>query len=366
MKVVLFRDYKEENWHSMEVYADELAKHLRAQYRDLKIQEFVTLAGVSKMFPAQSKYMRQFFRYVVNPIGASFQKADIYHITDHANAQLLAVLDSKKTVITCHDLTAPYWMETHVKLTVKKRIRHAVEKWRLEFMKRAAKVIAVSNATKEHIIQELQIPKEKIAVIPEGVDVLFSPVTRRRLDLPKKYVVHMGTTYTNKNIEGLLHIFFTLARNDRDLFLVKCGDPWTDKQCALIEQSTFARRVRHLGFVPIEDLPEVYSRSIALVQPSYAEGFGFTVLEAMACGCPVIISDIPAMREMVGSAGFYISPDPAPHEVAIIASLLHSPTALARMKRLGVARSKIYSWRKTAKKTYELYQDIVSGRGKPV
>jgi len=368
MKVIIFRDYKEENWHSMEVYADELIRHLRLLHIPrLHIQEYVAMPNMSAIFPASYKYMRQFFRYVINPIGSLFQRGDIFHISDHANTQLLLALDPAKTIVTCHDLTAPYWMMEHVPLTRKKRIRHVVERWRLGFLKRAAGIIAVSEATKQQMVDILRIPKSRITVIPEGVDKSFVRITKgsilcdavKRLSLPKKYILHVGTTYYNKNIEGLLNIFFDLARRDRLLFLVKSGDAWTDDQKRMIERSGFSNRVRHVGFVSSQDLPTLYSLAEALIHPSYAEGFGFTVLEAMACGCPVVVSDIPAMREMVQDAGVYISPSPTKQHMREIESLIASKAKRKTITQRGYLRSDTYSWDKTARKTYSLYQKII-------
>jgi glycosyltransferase involved in cell wall biosynthesis len=369
MKVILFRDYKEENWHSMDVYADQLASNLRRlQTPRFDIDEYVALPNVSKYFSSIHKYIRIGFRYVVNPLGAVFQRADIYHITDHANSHLIRILDPKRVIVTCHDLTAPYWMMKHAKLTLKKRIRFSVERWRLGYMKQAARIIAVSEATKRDIIQTLHIPPDRIVVIPEGVNDTFRPVKDRhiyaktsvRLHLPKKYILHVGTTYYNKNIEGLVRMFTALARNDPDLWLVKSGDPWTEEQKIIIQKTGFSDRVLHLGFVATKDLPYVYSGAIALLQPSYAEGFGFTVLEAMACGCPVIVSDIPALHEMAGDAGLFISPTGSSSDVSAIAQIIRSPKTRNHMAMKGLDLAARYSWGKTAKMTQAIYIDVIS------
>jgi len=371
MKVIIFRDYKEENWHSMEVYADELVRHLRLLcISSISIQEYVSLPKVSALFLASHKHIRQFFRYVINPVGAMFQRGDVFHISDHANTQLLVVLDPARTIVTCHDLTAPYWMMEHVPLTLKKRIRHAVERWRLSFLKQAAGIIAVSHATKQHIIEALGIPGSRITVIPEGVDAHFARVTEKmklrdaavRLGLPHKYMLHVGTTYYSKNIEGLLRIFFILAKNDVELHLVKSGDVWTPEQENMIRKSGFSKRIHHVGFVATADLPILYSLARILIQPSYAEGFGFTVLEAMACGCPVVVSDIPAMREVVKDAGLYIAPSPSKNQIREIAALIASHAMRTTMTRLGYRRAAMYSWNKTAEKTYSLYTKIMKAQ----
>ncbi len=359
MKVCILRDYKEENWHSMEVYADNLVKYLKQSHKDVEVTEFVSLPSLSRLFPVKYKYIRQFFRYVINPIGVFFQKADVYHITDHANAHLLMVLDPKKTIVTCHDLTAPYWMEQHVRLGVKKRIRHFVEKWRLRFLKRAAEIIAVSESTKHDLITILGIPESHIEVIYEGIDPMFKRIAKKtEIKLPKKFLLNVGSTYTNKNMEGLIRIFSLYAKLDPDMWLVKAGDPWTNDQLRLISEFEYSSRIVHIGFVKQEDLPLIYSQATALLQPSLAEGFGFTPLEAMACGCPVIVSDIPAHREIVQKAGLYISLQDYEVDAKKIHSFLHNRTLVGQYRDNGTIRSKKYTWQKTAQETHELYYQI--------
>jgi len=369
MNVTIFRDYKEENWQSMEVYADTLVKYLKRAHGDtIRIHEYVTLPSVSRFFPTQQKIARHIFRYIIDPLGAALQRADVYHITDHAYAHLLAVLDPRKTIVTCHDLTTPYWTMGHVKSTTKRRIKYGVERWSLDFLKKAARVVAVSESTKRNIIQTLHIEPDKITVIPEGVEKSFHPVRNKtrvrdvilRYRLPRKFILHIGTNYYNKNIEALLSIFFYLAEHDPDICLVKAGEAWTDEQKQIIQSSSWEKRVIHAGFVAQEDLAVLYSLATALVQPSYSEGFGLTVLEAMTCGCPVVVSDVPALREMAGNAGLYIFPRPTKDDLEKIRALISNPRARETQSRLGLARSKNYRWETCARRTYQTYQDVIA------
>jgi len=366
MNVLFLPDYKEEHWTSMDVYANNLKKTLLSLKSPLSITSHVTLPQISKLFSSHHKQIRQIFRYIVNPLGLLGKHADVYHITDHANAHLLAALDPKKTIITCHDLTAPYWMMTYVKPTFKKQIKHWVERWRVRFLKNAAKIIAVSEATKLDIIRYLNIPEKQITVIPEGVASTFGPCTNTRIlhrvkkthTLPDTYLLHVGTTYYNKNIEGLLNIFFNLAQHNTDLYLIKVGELWTKEQAAIIHASPFAARIRHIGSVPTTDLPAIYASATALLQPSYAEGFGFTVLEAMACGCPVIISHIPALTELVQNNGIHISLPPTPAEMKTVQHLINNQKIQKKYRSLGIKWAARYTWTACAKKTLDVYTDI--------
>ncbi|MBI5018952.1 glycosyltransferase family 4 protein [Candidatus Gottesmanbacteria bacterium] len=373
MRVMIYRDYKEEGWESMQVYADNLATSLRRMTKKLRVDEFVAFPTLSQHLARDNKLFRYVFRFAVNPLFAPRHQGDVNHIIDQANAHLLAVLDPKKTIVTCHDLIVPYWVMHNVHpQTYKKRIKRIVELWRIGYLKKAARIIAVSHATKKEIIDTIGINPEKIAVVPEGVDEIFTaPLlaaelrsVRLRYALPERYVLHVGTTHEYKNMEGLLKAVAHLRRNDRSLKLVKVGTPWTRSQSRLIDKLLLAPHISHLGFVPKEDLPGIYASALSLIHPSYTEGFGFTVLEAMAAGCPVIVSDIPALREMAGAAGIYINPAITVSDIRRIYSAIHSSQKRARLKSLGRKRATYFSWSRTAKLTDAIYREVAAQQRK--
>lgn len=357
----------------MQVYADNLASSLRRVNMKLRVDEFVALPTLSQRFARDNKLFRYVFRFAVNPLFAPRHQGDVNHIIDQANAHLLAVLDPQKTIVTCHDLIVPYWIMHNVRpQTYKKRVKRIGELWRIAYLKKAARIIAVSQATKKEIIDTIGIKPEKITVVPEGVDEIFTvPLSNSELRsvrlhyaLPERYVLHVGTTHEYKNMEGLLKVMAYLRRNDKSLKLVKVGAPWTRSQRQLIDKFSLAPHIIHLGFVPKEDLPGIYASALSLVHPSYTEGFGFTVLEAMAAGCPIIVSDIPALREMAGAAGVYINPAITVSDIRRIYSVLHSPQERARLKSLGRKRASYFSWSRTAKLTDAIYQEVVAQQRK--
>ncbi|MFZ5534668.1 MAG: glycosyltransferase family 4 protein [Patescibacteria group bacterium] len=367
MRVTLYRDYKEEGWESMEVYADNLHRSLTMRRKDLSVGEFTALPALSRIFAANNKFLRYFFRFVINPFFAKWHQGDVNHIIDQANAHLLYRLDPRKTVVTCHDLIVPYWVMHNVPQTYKKRIKRLGELWRIRFLKKAAKIIAVSQATKDDIVHTLGIDPGKIVVIHEGVDDFFKKrpderdLRKAKIDLmlPRRYILHVGTTHEYKNMETLISLFASLRKKDKNLFLVKVGAPWTADQQVLIERLGLGNFIRHLGFITKRELPAVYRMAVALVHPSRTEGFGFTVLEAMASGCPVIVSDIPALRELVDTAGIYIHPLLTKKDIQRVASLLNSPPLLRTYRLRGHKRAVRYSWQNCARQTYGLYQEIV-------
>lgn len=366
MRITIYRDYKEEGWESMEVYADNLRRSLAMSRKDLSVREFIALPLLSRIFARTNKIIRYFFRFFINPFFARWNQSDINHVIDQANAHLLGVLDPKRTIVTCHDLIVPYWVMRNVPQTYKKRIKRLGELWRIGFLKKAAKIITVSQATKDDVVRTLGIDPRKIVVIHEGVDDRFRKRPGQRdlnkaksdLMLPHRYILHVGTTHEYKNMETLISLFASLRKKDKNLFLVKVGAPWTADQQALIDRLALGNSIHHLGFISKSALPAVYRMAVALVHPSRTEGFGFTVLEAMASGCPVVVSDIPALRELVDDAGIYIHPVLTRKDVQNVTSLLQSHSRLRTYRLRGYKRAARYSWQNCARQTYGLYQEV--------
>lgn len=371
MRITIYRDYKEEGWESMQVYADNLAGSLRRLNIKLQVDEFVAHPTLSQYVARNNKLFRYVFRFAVNPFFAPWHQGDVNHIIDQANAHLLTVLDPQKTIVTCHDLIVPYWIMQHVRpQTYKKQIKRIGELWRINFLKKAAKIVAVSQATKDEIVNTLDIHPDKIVVIPEGVDNAFAPMSagavrhiRLRYTIPKRYVLHVGTTHEYKNMEGLIKAVSLLRKQDKSIKLVKVGAPWTKDQHRLISRLSLTPHIIHLGFVSKKDLPGIYAGALCLIHPSRTEGFGFTVLEAMATGCPVVVSDIPALREMVGSAGIFINPGITGPDINKIGLLLRSKAKRSFFRKRGLIRSRMYSWSRTATLTYGVYRDVVLAQG---
>lgn len=365
--VTLFADYKEEGWESMRLYTQELVYALKALYeKRLHATAYVAMPALSRRF--SSKIMRWMFRYAVSMPAAPFHQGDLNHIVDQANAHLLTVLDPKKTIITVHDLIVPMWMNRWEKRKgVKKRIAYAVRFWRIRNLARAEAIIAVSQATKTALIENLGIAEEKIYVVPEGVETSFRRVTNKltlsrlttHYHLPKNFLLHVGTTQPYKNLEGALTLFEALSRKNKKLHFVKVGAPWTASQRALITKLQVRSRVHHIGFVPRPILPALYTLATALVQLSHIEGFGFPVLEAMRCGCPVIASLIPAHKELLGDHGLYVSPRPTKKDVLAAQQFITHKTQRMRVVDAAQKQSLIYTWKRTAQKTFRVYASVL-------
>lgn len=231
-----------------------------------------------------------------------------------------------------------------------------------EGMRGAAAVIAVSESTRRDLLDRLGLPPERVFVVHEGLDHdLFRPVARRPVDEP--YVLFVGSEHPRKNLVTLLRAFARLKadrRADR-LRLVKLGAPgdgeapFGEPTRRAVAELGLDREVHFTGEVDDGELPAYYSGAECLVLPSHAEGFGFPPLEAMACGCPVVVSTAGALPEIVSDAGLQVDPDDVAGLCAAIRSVLGEPALRHRLRERGLRRAAEFSWERTAQQTERVY-----------
>lgn len=267
---------------------------------------------------------------------------------------------SLKTVVTVHDLGSEYLPSMH---QIKQRLY-------LGFMQRiqlksADKIIAVSEATKKDLIKRLGIGEAKITVIYEGYDnKLFKPVKSDILVnslsnynlQPKTYYLFVGTVQPRKNLERLIIAFSRQLSAFRLVIVGQKG--WMSEQIyALPKKLGIGERVKFLGYVPENDLPALYSGALALTFPSLFEGFGLPILEAQACGCPVLTSNVSSMPEVAGKEAVYVDP----YSVDDIVEGMRRLQATGYRKQLiqkGFENIKRFSWEKCARETLEVLTDL--------
>jgi glycosyltransferase involved in cell wall biosynthesis len=237
--------------------------------------------------------------------------------------------------------------------------------------RRAAVVIADSEATRRDIVQLLGAPEAKVRVVPLGVSPRFQPasaediaVFRTDRALPAGYVLYVGARKRHKNLELLVRAWGVLPPGDRPP-LVLSGPPWR-------EDSPLARLARELG---VDDslrfsgdvhdevaLSCLYSGAALVVQPSLAEGFGLPPLEAMACGVPVLSSDAGSLPEVLGDAAVFLPPrDPEAWAAGVLELLADDPRR-ATLGARGRARAATYTWARTAERTRAIYDEAVGRR----
>jgi glycosyltransferase involved in cell wall biosynthesis len=229
---------------------------------------------------------------------------------------------------------------------------------------RADALIAVSEHTRRELVELLDVEPEKVRVVHEGVDSnAFRPVPWRLLDDP--YVLYVGSEQPRKNLATLFGAFARLHQQRPGLKLVKVGAaggpeaPFRKQTLAharehrVLSQIVFTERVSH------EQLVAWYSGAVCLVQPSLQEGFGLTPLEAMACGCPVLVSSGGALPEVSGGAGVVYGPPGDGDALAgAVSRLLESDTERAALSRAGLRHAKRMTWTRTAQLTRAVWRGL--------
>jgi glycosyltransferase involved in cell wall biosynthesis len=235
-------------------------------------------------------------------------------------------------------------------------------------LRRAAALIAVSEHTRREVVERLGIQSERVHVVHEAVDrSVFRPVERRLLDRP--YVMYVGSEQPRKNLATLFRAFAAAraASGRSDLALVKvggAGGPEAPFRQQTLEHARTAGLGDELVFaecVSDEDLAAWYSGAVCLVLPSRHEGFGLPPLEAMACGCPAVVSSAGALPEIAGDAGVvYGAPEDAVALAGAIRRLVESEAERARRAAAGWRRAATFTWERAAAETVAVYRRVLA------
>ncbi len=268
-------------------------------------------------------------------------------------------------VVTVHDvsyLSHPQYFAAFRRRQLRMTVRRTV--------RRAAKVLAVSEFSRKAILDAYGIDESKVVVVPNAASGRFRPMVREaaaaavreRFGSVGPFVLTVGDLQPRKNHLGLIRAFENLMRAEPRLHhqLVFVGkDTWHSKEVhEAAARSPLAGRIRFTGFVSDEDLVGFYGACDLFVFPSFYEGFGLPILEAMACGRAGACSNTSAIPEVADSAALLFDPDSAPEMARAMRDLLVDAQLRARMERLALARAAQFSWERAARQTLEVYYDV--------
>ncbi len=287
---------------------------------------------------------------------------DLLHVP-HYNAPLL---EPAPLVVTIHDIIHITDPDEGASLKSRAYARPMLR----AAARKAHHIITVSEYSKAQIVERLGVARSKVSVISNGLNDEFLPMRREEalnavsvtLDIDRPYMLYVGNLKRHKNVSTLLEAF-TLLREWQDVpqRLLLLGDDLHGKR-ELEEQAAklgITDRVRIVPFVDQELLPEVYAAADALVMPSRLEGFGLPVLEAMACGTPVVCSRAASLPEVGGEAVVYFDPS-SPEELAdAIGRVLDSPELRQSLRARGLARAAQFTWKKSVEKHVAVYQSVL-------
>ncbi|RIK43564.1 MAG: glycosyltransferase family 1 protein [Chloroflexi bacterium] len=286
----------------------------------------------------------------------------------HFTNSVAPLLSPCPTVITIHDMTLWLFPQYHNSLRLL-----SMRPFIPMAARRAAAIVAVSRATKQDLVRILRVPPEKVHVIHEAPAASFHPMDRETAlntmrqsgmapgMLPDRFALYVGTIEPRKNLVRLLQAFAQLWHGGvvphKLLFVGQRG--WKEEPVfRAVEQLGLQEAVLFLGYVPHETLIALYNLAEALVFPSLYEGFGLPVVEAMACGTPVITSRNGSLGEVTGGAAEFVEPTSTESIAEALRYVLNDPDRQAELRQRGLAQSSRFSWEISAKQTQAVYRQV--------
>jgi glycosyltransferase involved in cell wall biosynthesis len=345
MRVALLCDSPDEQWPSMDLVGQMHSAQLSA--RGIPHQSFAPPIRRRTPSFALDRLLFRFGDYSSLVRRLNF---DVYHVIDHSYSQLLLNLPPGRAVVTCHDIDT-----FRSVLEPQKDPRGAAFRFMtrriLSGFSTAAHVACDSIATFNEIRKFDLVPAARMSVVPLGVHPSCAPEPHAANDSQASVLLnhfegpillHVGSTLPRKRIDLLLRIFAAVRSRCPDLRLVRVGGPFTQFQRDLATELGVAAFISELPFLDREVLAAIYRRATLVLQPSDAEGFGLPVAEAMACGTPVVSSDLPVLREVGGDAAIYCPPGDWQFWSAKVEELLGSPLKALRENSLRQATQ--FSW----------------------
>ena len=273
---------------------------------------------------------------------------------------------SCRSVITVHDLA--FLLYPHFLTKESARYYGHID----QAVRWTDQIISVSESTKRDTIQHLGVPEEKITVVYEAANPMFRPLdrdvarqqVRDQHDIDGPYILFVSTIEPRKNVPTLLRAVAQLvACYKEDVRLVLAGGKgWLFEDAfAVVEELKMDDRVHFLGRVSSEDLLHLYNAAEMLAHPAFYEGFGLPPLEAMACGLPVVVSDVASQPEVVGGAGLLIDPHEADELTVAIWRVLNDSDHRSEMREKGLSQAARFSWERAARETIAIYQRAFDG-----
>jgi glycosyltransferase involved in cell wall biosynthesis len=376
LRVAILADYLEEGWPSMDLVAEMLLDRLSREHAATidvtlirpQLRRRLSRLSTERLAFGIDRVAGRLWDY---PRFAAALKArfDLFHVVDHSYAQLVHELPAERTIVTCHDL------DTFRSILEPERERRsapfrAMTRRILSGLRKAGHVVCDTEATRASLIAKARFAESKTSVVHNGLHPSFTPAHEAPADREAARllgsrsthtdILHVGSAIARKRIDVLIRIIAELGHPTR---LVRVGGPFTADQAALARD--LGVQVVVLPFVDRATLAAVYRRCALMVMPSEREGFGLPLLESLACGTPVVASDIPALREVGGDAVTYCAVGNIDAWAAAIAALLEERDRRsddwAARQHCGIQRADAFSWSKYAREIAALYDEVANG-----
>ncbi len=326
--------------------------------RDLEPLE-PSLAGAQRLVRAFPR-SRWLWMQLLLPGLIRRSRADLCHFTN----SLAPLLSTRPFVLTIHDASLYACSQYHPpsRLLANRSLLPLLAR-------RAAAIITVSQQSSRELQRYLGIPQSKIHVIYEAASARFRPIVdantlasvQERYGLRPPYLLYVGTLEPRKNLARLVRAFARLRQQGlpHQLVLVGARGWQMETFWPLLETPAVRDAVRLPGYVPLADLPAIYSGATLFVFPSLYEGFGLPLVEAMACGTPVLTSDRPAIHEVTGAAAVHVDPEDETVLGDVLAALVSDGGRRQELSQRGLAQARRFSWERAARETAAVYRQVL-------
>ncbi len=327
----------------MGVYARNLLEQLKRN-KDIEIVEFLDEKELRNIDLVHYPYFDLFFRSL--PLKKKYP-----------------------TVVTIPDVT-PLVFPKHYPPGIRGNLRNKLQRFALKSVKA---VITLSEWSKKDIVKYLNVKEGKIFPIYLAVSQMYKEISNKRLlegvkkkyQFPEKFAIFVGNVNYNKN---LINIAKACVKTDLDLYLI--GKSFEDKDPAIhaelqyygkfLQEFLGNSRIHFLGFVEDDELVKIYNLASVLVTPSFYEGFGLTILEAQACGCPVVTSNTSSLPEVAGAGALLVNPEKLEDITEAIYKIIDDKKFRDELIEKGLENVRRFSWEETAQKTIEVYRQVLS------
>lgn len=372
---------------SMKRYARELAHALsqlnapdwRFDELECRQVEWAVKAIPGKEGEKMASRLGRFVRY---PNMVKRAQGDVYHVLDHSHANLIWSAPAPKAVLTCHDIIPYLAAKGLVPIPAGKLTRYTFPLIRINAMKRCRKVIAISECTKQNLIEHAKLPADRVSVVYYGVNASFRPLpegadkdpaetsrdirARHKIPTDAALLLHVGTATRYKNTPAVLRAVARLkddpALRGRGVYLLRVGAPFYDDEAELVNELKIGDRVVHAGSIHVDEtLAEYYRAADVFVFPSLWEGFGWPPLEAMACGTPVVTSNVASLPEVVADGGMTVNPTDLDAFVDAVRKIVTDDALRADLRVKCLRQASKFTWENCARQTLAVYEEVVRG-----
>ena len=377
MKILLVGNYGPDNQTSMRAFLRVLERELPKLGCELRV---ITPPQRVQRLPRTSRwwkwlgYIDKFILFIPS-LATQARWADVVHICDHSNSMYVRWVNSRPTIVTCHDVIAV------------QAARGMVEGWNVGWsgrvfqrlissgLAKADLVACVSHTTQRALVDLQFVDERRVTTVLNGLNDSFSLVQPaqaqqliKRLGVGEqdKYLIHVGLDLPRKNRRAVIETFIALQRRAAEngvpalvQHLILVGPRLDPNLTALASRHGVAERIRTLQDVSHEELCALYARSTALLFPSLQEGFGWPLIEAQACGCPVFTSDLEPMNQIGGPGACYLDPH---NPEAMAEAIEHAAGRLEEMRTLGLENAQRFSAAQMMANYLAAYRRVLASR----